>query len=352
MEKTILSVSKRTTNIFEKYSEDYSLNDDIILKNIKLYNEQYLSERLWARKVREDKEIRRLRGEWVSIIIKSTDELEFTFDTCEIAIQFMDTFMEMKMKGEKDTSSYELFFMREDIHKWIEKKDELALFLSIIISLSGKFQELQRMSNIMIKGIDKKKMGKGEYEMMDYFQYIVPNKTPSFFMYLFVDDLYYPEKIIFYTYRIIEDHFKYSDYINIKHTLLSLSLLKFVILDIFSMGFLIKLWSYKVNRYIHSEEEKSLIEETYEKIKYIFTHSDGYIEHLHEEWIKRDEVCLVNNKIPLLKEEEVLSEPILEPRTYIYSTPKKSLRVRMTMNVGEWPLPNPPMKRPKFIENP
>ena len=98
------------------------LNDDIILKNIKLYNEQYLSDRLWASKVREDRVIRKIREEWISIIIRSTDELEFTFDTCEIAIQFMDIFMEMKMKGGRDTSSYELFFMREEIHKWIEKK--------------------------------------------------------------------------------------------------------------------------------------------------------------------------------------------------------------------------------------
>ena len=195
-------------------------------------------------------------------------------------------------------------------------------------------------------------MGKGEYEMMDYFQYIVPNKTPSFFMYLFVDDLYNPEKIIFYTYRMIEDHFKFSDYINIKHSLLSLSLLKFVILDIFSMSFLLPLWKNKVIRYIDSEEEKSIIEETYEKVKFVFTKSEGYIEHLHEEWRRRDEVCEVNNKKPLMKEEEVLSEPILGPQTYIYSTPKKSLRVKIAMNVGEWPLPNPPIKKQKLLENP
>jgi hypothetical protein len=315
----LIHYSKRESNIFEILDKKPSLKDDIIFKNIKLYNEEYLqTSNVWGLMIKEDKIIRDKRESMIHSIIQFTDEFGFSFDTCEIAIQFMDIFFSKKIKNEKDTSKYELSFMKERFEEWIDKREEIALFLSVIISLSGKYQELQKDSNIAIKGVDKKKMGKGEYEIMDYFEYLVPYKTPSFFIHLLIDDFYNPEKILFYTYRIIDDLFKYSDYIIEKHTFIAFSILKCVIKDIFKQLFLISLWEDKVKRYISKEDDIIFIEKIYKKVQYIVNHSDGYIESLHKEYhLSKGSLPIENVSSPLVG--DGLLGPLSHPQGVAYN---------------------------------
>lgn len=330
---------KRDSLIFEK-KEEFLLKDDIILNNINLYNDQYgKRERKWGKYIKEDIKILKKRETWIQTMIKITDEFEFSFDTCEIALHFLDLFFEMKLENEKVTTHYESIFLKNSIKEWIDIPSELAYLLSVIISLSCKYQELQKDSNIMIRGVDKKKMAKGEYEMMDYFGYIVPYKTPSFFLYLYVEDFLNPEKIIFYTYRIVEDIFKFSYYVQTKFTLLSFSILKCVLSDIFKQQFLIPLWESKVDRYILNHDEKKEIDEIYKKLCFFVYKTEGYIEHLHGEYKMRDILPPILNKKPLEKEEK---KEEVEVSHYSYSTPR-----RVKIPIGEWELPNPPLKKTK-----
>ncbi len=380
--------SRRSTNIFEILEKKYSLKDDIIFKNIKLYDEEYLQiSNVWGLMVKEDKIIRDKRESMIHSIIQITDEFGFSFDTCEIAIQIMDIFFSKKIKNEKDTSKYELSFMKERYEEWIDKREEIALFLSVIISLSGKYQELQKDSNIAIKGVDKKKMGKGEYELMDYLEYLVPYKTPSFFIHLLIDDFYNPEKILFYTYRIIDDLYKYSDYILEKHNLLAFSILKCVIIDIFKQLFLIPLWKDKVKRYISKEDDIIMIEKIYKKVQYIVSHSEGYIDSLHQEYhlskvslsienITPCKVVQVDDKLSSLKDNMFLSISTagtdvrelalassvsstelpkkaksniqtLHKDESLYTTPTKNIKLPIMIKIGEWELPILPFKKQK-----
>ncbi len=380
--------SRRSTNIFEILEKKYSLKDDIIFKNIKLYDEEYLQiSNVWGLMVKEDKIIRDKRESMIHSIIQITDEFGFSFDTCEIAIQIMDIFFSKKIKNEKDTSKYELSFMKERYEEWIDKREEIALFLSVIISLSGKYQELQKDSNIAIKGVDKKKMGKGEYELMDYLEYLVPYKTPSFFIHLLIDDFYNPEKILFYTYRIIDDLYKYSDYILEKHNLLAFSILKCVIIDIFKQLFLIPLWKDKVKKYISIEDDIIMIEKIYKKVQYIVSHSEGYIDSLHQEYhlskvslsienITPCKVVQVDDKLSSLKDNMFLSISTagtdvrelalassvsstelpkkaksniqtLHKDESLYTTPTKNIKLPIMIKIGEWELPILPFKKQK-----
>ncbi len=380
--------SRRSTNIFEILEKKYSLKDDIIFKNIKLYDEEYLQiSNVWGLMVKEDKIIRDKRESMIHSIIQITDEFGFSFDTCEIAIQIMDIFFSKKIKNEKDTSKYELSFMKERYEEWIDKREEIALFLSVIISLSGKYQELQKDSNIAIKGVDKKKMGKGEYELMDYLEYLVPYKTPSFFIHLLIDDFYNPEKILFYTYRIIDDLYKYSDYILEKHNLLAFSILKCVIIDIFKQLFLIPLWKDKVKKYISKEDDIIMIEKIYKKVQYIVSHSEGYIDSLHQEYhlskvslsienIRPCKVVQVDDKLSSLKDNMFLSISTagtdvrelalassvsstelpkkaksniqtLHKDESLYTTPTKNIKLPIMIKIGEWELPILPFKKQK-----
>ncbi len=380
--------SRRSTNIFEILEKKYSLKDDIIFKNIKLYDEEYLQiSNVWGLMVKEDKIIRDKRESMIHSIIQITDEFGFSFDTCEIAIQIMDIFFSKKIKNEKDTSKYELSFMKERYEEWIDKREEIALFLSVIISLSGKYQELQKDSNIAIKGVDKKKMGKGEYELMDYLEYLVPYKTPSFFIHLLIDDFYNPEKILFYTYRIIDDLYKYSDYILEKHNLLAFSILKCVIIDIFKQLFLIPLWKDKVKKYISKEDDIIMIEKIYKKVQYIVSHSEGYIDSLHQEYhlskvslsienITPCKVVQVYDKLSSLKDNMFLSISTagtdvrelalassvsstelpkkaksniqtLHKDESLYTTPTKNIKLPIMIKIGEWELPILPFKKQK-----
>ncbi len=380
--------SRRSTNIFEILEKKYSLKDDIIFKNIKLYDEEYLQiSNVWGLMVKEDKIIRDKRESMIHSIIQITDEFGFSFDTCEIAIQIMDIFFSKKIKNEKDTSKYELSFMKERYEEWIDKREEIALFLSVIISLSGKYQELQKDSNIAIKGVDKKKMGKGEYELMDYLEYLVPYKTPSFFIHLLIDDFYNPEKILFYTYRIIDDLYKYSDYILEKHNLLAFSILKCVIIDIFKQLFLIPLWKDKVKKYISKEDDIIMIEKIYKKVQYIVSHSEGYIDSLHQEYhlskvslsienITPCKVVQVDDKLSSLKDNMFLSISTagtdvrelalassvsstelpkkaksniqtLHKDESLYTTPTKNIKLPIMIKIGEWELPILPFKKQK-----
>ncbi len=340
---------RRATNIFEKMETPYSLKDDIILKNIKLYNEEYLQiPTEWSKLTTENKKMCNEREKWINIMIQIMDEFEFSFETCEIAIEFMDIFIGKKLKNEKDTKDYELYYMREPFEKWVEKPEEIIVLLAVIISLSGKYQELQMNSNIMIKGVDKKKMGKGEYEMMDYMEYLVPYKTPSFFIHLYSEDFFDPEKIMFYTLRITDELFQYVDYIIEKHTLLSFSILKYVIQDLLHQSFLIPLWEEKVKRHILDEDEKRSIERIYQKIQHIF--SDRLVENLHKEYrLSKVSVPIQNIKPTTIsgREEEHMGLPT--DTNWIYSTPKKNVRIRLILKVKESDSCIPPIKKQKAL---
>jgi hypothetical protein len=351
----IKRVHRRESLVFEKIDETFLLKDDIIMNNISLYEDEFSKrDHIWRRLVKEDIDLQKKRINWISYIKKITDEFEFSYDSCEIAIQYMDIFIEKKIENKKNTEIYESDFMRRPIEEWMDKPDEFALFLGVIISLSGKYQELQKDSNIMIRGVEKKKMGKGEYEMMDYLEYLVPYKTPSFFMYLFMDDFLDPEKIIFYTYRMTKELFQYSYYIYEKHTLLSLSILKYIIIDIFKQSFLMPLWQQKVQKYIKNKEERDKIDEIYEKIGISLLKTDGFIEGLHQDYIKRDIHLKIQNKVPLSIPKDVeLEEDHRNPtKEYRYFTPKK-VRFRIgkdCVDIGYWELPIPPVKKVKVSE--
>lgn len=341
---------KRDSLIYEKKEQFLLKDDDIIMNNIRLYNDQYgKKEGKWGKLVKEDINKLKMRNRWIQTMITITDEFEFSFDTCEIALHFLDLFFEMKLENRKETTKYESIFLKNEFEDWIEIPNEVSYLLSVIISLSCKYQELQKDSNIIIKGIDKKKMARGEYEMMDYFDYIVPYKTPSFFLYLYVEDFLNPEKIIFYTYRIIEDIFKYSYYVNTKFTLLSFSILKCVFFDIFKQPFLLSLWKSKVQYYIKDIDERQEIEEIYQKLCFFVLKTEGYIEHLHHEYKMKDIFIPIINKKPIDKEKEDVEEVKVVSTNYQYTTPKK-VKVQMIVNIGDWGLPNPPLKKVKINE--
>jgi hypothetical protein len=346
----LICYSRRSTNIFEKLEASYSLKDDIILKNIKLYNEEYLqmpSE--WGKLITENKKMCNERERWINVMIQIMDEFEFSFETCEIAIQIMDIFIGKKLKKEKDTKDYELYFMREPFEEWVEKPEEITVLLAVIISLSGKYQELQMNSNIMIKGVDKKKMGKGEYEMMDYMEYLVPYKTPSFFIHLYSEDFFDPEKIMFYTFRITDELYKYVDYIMEKHTLLSFSILKYVIQDLFHQSFLIPLWEEKVKRHIMEEDDRSSIERIYKKIQHLL--SVGFVENLHKEYRLSKISVPIQNIIPNTisgKEEAKIQINYHDDMTQMYLTPK-NIKIRFILKVKESDSWNPPLKKQKAL---
>ena len=103
----LICYSRRSTNIFEKLEASYSLKDDIILKNIKLYNEEYLqmpSE--WGKLITENKKMCNERERWINVMIQIMDEFEFSFETCEIAIQIMDIFIGKKKRKIRRIMNY------------------------------------------------------------------------------------------------------------------------------------------------------------------------------------------------------------------------------------------------------